>query len=850
VYFALPSLLAKDLLYDGVGVLCVVAIVAGVRRNAPARRLPWYLFAAGNLLFAIADAIWNIDELVLHHSPFPSIADAFYLAGYPFIAAGLLLLIGRRNLRNDRAGLVDGAMLATGLGVLAWVFLLLPYVQDATLSWAERSISIAYPVMDVVLLAIAARLVLGGGSRGAAYRYICGGLVAFLMADAVYPFLQLRDAYASGNPIDAGWLASYLLWGVAALHPSMRRLHAAPHAPPNLTRRRIALLAFVSLVGPATILLEPADVRVANAPVVAAGSAIIALLVLVRMALMVREVAFVKESESRNQIRLQAEALKAAANMIVITDGSGVIEYVNPAFTAVTGYAPEDVLGHRMDMLEPTHDRASAQRWQTVAGGRPWRGEIVSRRKDGSVYPEEQTITPIHDADGAVTNVVAVKDDITERKRQEDRLSFLAQHDSLTGLLNRSALAEHLRRAVAAGRRGRPSALLYLDLDQFKIVNDTLGHAAGDRLLITLAGLLLTSVREEDVLARLGGDEFALLMHGVGIEQAVQIASKLRSLVGDFRFSEGNKIFDVDVSIGVATIDGHATDGEVLAQADMACYAAKARGRNRVELYEAERSEQVRLTSDAEWTVRIKDALRDGRLHLHFQPIVSVREQSLRHYEVLVRLETPDGETVLPGAFIPAAERFGLVHEIDRWVIRAALERLDAEHAAGNPIHLAINLSGLSFHEEPTLQCIKDELAARNIDPRLLTFEITETAAITNITQARRFIDALRDLGCNFALDDFGSGFSSFAYLRYLPVDFVKIDGAFIRQLPKDTVNQVMVRSMNEAAHSLGIGTIAEFVEDQTILDTLRDMGVDFAQGYHIGHPSPNLTQEPVPAYS
>lgn len=402
--------------------------------------------------------------------------------------------------------------------------------------------------------------------------------------------------------------------------------------------------------------------------------------------------------------------------------------------------------------------------------------------------------------------------------------------DPLTGLPTHQDLV-HVLHDHAAG------ALLYLDLDRFELINEALGRPSGDRLM-SMAACLLAANARDDLLVRIGGDEFAVLVRDASVEEGVAVAERIRRAVNDIRLHESGHTIDLSVSIGVAVIGAEVPAEEGLRRANVACRAAKAQGRNRVETYRAALSEEAQTLDDARWSIELKDAIRYGRLELDFQPIVGVGDNRVSHYEVLVRLAHDDGARVDAGEFIPTAERFGLIGEIDRTVISDTLERMSAEAGRGNVMRCAINLSGCSLREEATLHFIQQELEASGVDPANVTFEITETAAIENLAQARHAIETLRALGCRFALDDFGKGLSSLTYLRYLPVDYLKIDGTFVRDLGNDPVNQAMVRSLNELGHSLGIQTIAECVEDRETLETLDRIGVDFAQGYLVGRPS------------
>ncbi len=442
----------------------------------------------------------------------------------------------------------------------------------------------------------------------------------------------------------------------------------------------------------------------------------------------------------------------------------------------------------------------------------------------------------IFNEDGWATRMVGIVHDITERKLAENKLTYMAHHDPLTGLHNRQYLLEKLQRVLNIKNLAK-GALLFVDLDNFKIVNDSLGHAAGDRLLTTLSSKLKHSLREEDILARIGGDEFALLLEEATPEEAQGVAERLVELIGAFRYSEEGVTFTIGSSVGMAYIETNMEAEELLSRADRACYVSKARGGNRIEIYQPGQDELQLMAEEASWTTRIKDALREQGFCLWFQPVVQVATQHVDHYEVLLRMQGSQGELILPGAFIPSAERFGFMSQIDYWVVQAAVKRL----AAHPELHLAVNLSGKSLSDPALKDFISLNLRQQSVEPNRLSFEITETAAVVNFDHARVFIQDLKNLGCKFALDDFGVGFSSFTYLRELPADHIKIDGSFVRNLDQDPINQALVRSIHEMARALDKKTIAEFVENEAILHILQEIGVDYAQGYYLGRPTPNL---------
>jgi diguanylate cyclase (GGDEF)-like protein len=425
--------------------------------------------------------------------------------------------------------------------------------------------------------------------------------------------------------------------------------------------------------------------------------------------------------------------------------------------------------------------------------------------------------------------------------RDEDRLRHLAEHDQLTGLFNRRRFDQELKRELAkAGRYHSHSAVLSVDVDNFKAINDSAGHAAGDAVLTEVADVLRTRFRSSDVVARLGGDEFGVLVTAVGIEEARAAADDLLGTIRARPAMYGGMPFRITASIGVTSFQSDdVTASEVLVNADLAMYAAKAAGRDRVVVYTPDEARKARAMAKLTWSQRIQDALERDRFVLHLQPILELASGKVSHGELLLRMRGDRGKLIAPGAFLPAAERFGLIHAIDRWVVQEAI-RMIAGAAPGQAPRLGVNLSGESVVGDPELlSMIERELDNAAVDPANLIFEITETAAIANMAEATRFAQGLTNLGCSLALDDFGTGFGSFYYLKHLPVRYVKLDGEFIHNLPRNPIDEHMVRAIVGVAHGLGIQTVAESVADDETIEMLHHHGVDFAQGFHIGRPAP-----------
>jgi len=456
---------------------------------------------------------------------------------------------------------------------------------------------------------------------------------------------------------------------------------------------------------------------------------------------------------------------------------------------------------------------------------------LVSHQGQKRYISWTATLTSTETEGTNTTNIVCSGIDITERYEAEERLAFLATRDPLTQFYNRNYLHEAMISFLKKAREDIPCALLCIDLDDFKIVNDAAGHAAGDRLLLNISALLKDSTRLEDVIVRFGGDEFIILLSDTDMEQAQRIAERIRCRIDEFIFYDSSRRFSVSASVGLIMIDPELTQEQIIARADAACYTAKAKGRNRTEVYTLNDKTIRQMHADANWKERIKEALLERWFELWFQPVMDLSTNEIAYHETLIRLREPDGEIIMPSAFLPSAERFKIIPVIDRYVIKYAARYL----AADPTLHLAINLSGQSMSDPQILDWILQCFEAVPDGSHRVNFEITETAVVSNMQAAKEIVSKLRRLGFQFALDDFGSGFSSFHYLQELPIYYLKIDGSFITNLPTQPINRSFIQAINEIAHQLKIKSVAEHVEDQATLDILREMNVDFVQGYYIG---------------
>ncbi|VAX09376.1 diguanylate cyclase/phosphodiesterase (GGDEF & EAL domains) with PAS/PAC sensor(s) [hydrothermal vent metagenome] len=550
----------------------------------------------------------------------------------------------------------------------------------------------------------------------------------------------------------------------------------------------------------------------------------------------------------REKERLEV-TLASISDAVIITNDEKQIEFLNAAAEQLCGWKSENAVGLCLDTVLNMTSEASNLDPDLFHGDNEFKyldAGLILISASGTHFPIELSVAGIPGEPGTDAGSVVVFRDISHSQRMEERLFWQINHDSLTGLENRSQFEHRLHSLlITQEAKHQEHALLYLDLDQFKIVNDTCGHAAGDELLREITSVLKYKIRQSDSLARLGGDEFGVLLPNCPLDAALRIANGLRKVVKNFRFAWEGKIFALGISIGLVPFNGSTEDASnIMISADTACITAKDEGRNRVHVFKHGDSAASRRHSEMQWVSHIQSALDNNRLTLHRQTIVPLSKQGTTpsHQEVLVRLFDEDGTLIPPGAFIPAAERYNLMPEVDRWVITATFKHLSKSLSNGTATDLLItniNLSGTSFMEEGFLEFIINQLEKFAIPPEIICLEVTETSTIANLDEALSFINALREIGCKFALDDFGSGLSSFGYLKHLPVDYLKIDGSFIKDILQDPIHSAMVEAINQIGHVMGIQTVAEFVEDEATMTRLREMGIDFAQGYHIDKPSP-----------
>jgi diguanylate cyclase (GGDEF)-like protein/PAS domain S-box-containing protein len=543
--------------------------------------------------------------------------------------------------------------------------------------------------------------------------------------------------------------------------------------------------------------------------------------------------------------------LESIGDAVVTVNIDGLIDYLNPAAAALTGWTLVDAHGLAMASICPMLNEITREKIPDLASqilssdrASDVTTNILLVCRDGHEIAVNWSAAPIGNREGKIIGIVFVFHDVSKDRAYATHLSFQASHDELTGLINRREFERRLELLLPVEQsKTKHHTMLYLDIDQFKIVNDTCGHIAGDEMLKQLGILLKAKLRQNDTLARLGGDEFGVLLETCPIEPALRVAELFRQAVSNFRFVWQEKIFSIGVSIGlVAFSNDGATLADILRMADAACYVAKDKGRNRIHIFTPEDKELAQRHGEMGWIGRIQKALEEQRFVLYSQKIRALGNdpEEGEHYEILLRMLDENGQLVPPMAFIPAAERYGLMPSLDRWVIKTAFSEYATRHP-GETVSgtCAINLSGTSISDDDFLPFVRAQFQHYQVPPSGICFEITETSAIANLGKAEGLIRDLKKLGCRISLDDFGSGMSSFSYLKHLSVDYLKIDGGFVKDMMSDPIDHAMVEAINRIGHVMKIKTIAEFVENNEIMEELRLMGIDFAQGYGVEKPRP-----------
>ena len=845
LYLPVTSAPMRAAIYQVMGLLPVLAIAWSLQRHRPARWLPWILIAAGQLAFSAGDAVWAYHDLVLATSPFPSLGDALYLAGYPLIGLACVQLVHERHPGTGHARVVDAAIVAVGFGIVAWIALIQPIATDSAIGTFERLVSVAYPVMDVVLIGIVARLAFAPAARLTAPRLLILSLGLMLAADVAFSLLSAAGLYVSGDPVDLLWLGSYVALAMAGLHPSIASEAAtAPIGEPGLSARRLAVLGLASLIGPLMLAGEVALVPGGKLPL---GIATIAVtgLVLVRLA-------GVTTSLRRNEQRFRS-LVQNASDVTTIMAADGTCLYQSPAVSSVLGYRPEELSGlNGLDLVHPDDVAYLAQLIDEIGAvaGSERHAEYRLRRADGTWCHVEAVARNLL-GDPAILGIVVNYRDVTQRRALEQQLKHQAFHDPLTGLANRALFTDRLQNALdRRSRRTGPStplAVLFLDLDDFKAVNDGLGHAAGDDLLGAIGERLVDCLRAGDTAARVGGDEFAVLLdERVTVRVAEGVARRVLEALRE-PFTLHGRAMAMRASIGIAVTGSDDVELEdadtLLRNADVAMYQAKLKGKGRYEIFapsmHGAAMARLQLRTDLE------RALERGELELVYQPIVELAGGEHAGVEALLRWNHAEQGTLVPTTFLAAAEETGLLVPIGRWALETACRQAVAwranggwQTAGGAQRLMSVNLSVAQLRDPTLVERVRRALVEHELPPGTLVLEITESALLDDTEERIAQLRAFKNLGVLLAIDDFGTGYSSFSYLRRLPIDILKLDRSFVSTIDTRPDDRIVASAILDLGRTLGLRVIAEGIETAAQREVLAELGCELGQGFLFGRPA------------
>lgn len=812
--------------------LCAVLVLLGASRSTTATQVQttWRVLAVGISLYGIA-LLWLNLELRQHRVlPVPYFTDGIWMIAYGCLFAGIMLSGRPKRIPPPLTTLIDSLLIAFAVMTLAAATVLRGLITGVGSGFWREVTALAYPLWDLALLGALAGGIAINRPRLERWRWtLLAGVLLLVTGDIGY----LRYAASGAFSLHAWYRPLYLLsWLIIAFSPWV------PPVRGGTTRTKVRLWRqFVpgAVVVVAGGVLLAGDFQHRSDSVSSIFAAIALMLVLIRVIFTFRETR--AHAAAAANARLAA-IVESTGDSIISLSLDGEITSWNAAAERIYGYSAAEAIGQSGAMLLPEgrNTKLGNAFYRLLAGEHVTTYEAERQRKDGSLIDVETTISVISDPAGNPTGVAAISRDVTEEKRLQRELEFLASHDRLTGLWNRHRFELELERHVQAARsRGIKGALLILDVDDFKAINDTLGHEAGDQLIVSIAGILKQHLHASDVLARLGGDEFAVLLRSADHDAAGEVAAELEAAVRTDVSQLGDHHRQVACSIGVAPFECTETSVKrSMIEAELAMYDVKAADGDGYAFYATATESnasgtQARLT----WTARIEHAIDEDGFVLVAQPILDLHSDKVHQHELLVRMRGDDGELIPPVTFLGVAERFGLIGQLDAWVVEHAITLL-AQHPQ---LQLEVNISGKSLGDQKLLRHIDRCLREHPIDPTHLIFEVTETAAVSDILHAQSFAEHLRDYGCRFALDDFGAGFGSFYYFKHLPFDYVKIDGEFVKQAATSQVDQLVVQAVVEIARGLGKETIAEFVADGAIKQTVKELAVDYAQGYYVGKP-------------
>ncbi len=850
-YFGISS--TRSWAFTTLNMVTALAILLGANKWKPKNQTTWLLLGIGLAIYGWGKTIWFYADPSLHSTdPVNSVANIFLAVGYVLVVISLISMMRQRDPQNFRTSLLDAAIIVAGTAILWWVFLVQPVMGDISIPVSARLIGSLYPMMDVVMLAMFAGLLISPLRRTPSEKLVVAGIGAILFADGAYYYAALAMEYKIGSWADVGWLLGFVLLGAAAMHPSMTNDSVVVDGHHReITSRRLTFYVAAALVGPTTLGVSAVLGDAVSVTAFAVSSVGLYFLVLARVVGLLRDVETkVSQIDSKSQSLVAAEERYRtlveqipAVTYLHMANAHNSTIYISPRIEDLLGISvtawsadPENWVKH----LHPDDKaRVLAENERKNRDGGSFEFEYRMIRPDGREVWVRDEGTLIRDASGEPAYWQGLLIDITERKELEDQLVHQAFHDPLTSLANRALFADRVEHALShKGRHAAtPLAVLFVDIDDFKTINDSLGHGAGDELLRLVAARLSESLRLSDTASRLGGDEFGVLVEDMEVPgDAVKVAQRIQEAIMVPYLLSGREV-SIRASIGIAvSMDRESSADELLRNADLAMYMAKREGTGGYSIFEprmhAAVVDRMQLKADLE------KALVNGELLLNFQPIVELKTYRLAGVEALIRWKHPERGMVPPGDFIILAEETDLIERIGSWVLRAVCVQIKEWDAAGyGPLRVTVNLSGRQLESPELVHQVAGIFRETGVDAERIVFEITESAIMKDVQTSAEILGNLKQLGVSLAVDDFGTGYSSLSYLQSFPVDVLKIDQSFVRQLVEGPDKVALVRAVVKLGAELDLQTVAEGVEAREQSDILRELGCDKAQGFYFSPP-------------
>jgi diguanylate cyclase (GGDEF)-like protein/PAS domain S-box-containing protein len=858
-YFIVPTTTNQNIVYSVLGMVAVASILIGVRVHHPRERLGWYCLALAMTCFTLGDGLTTYYQVVNHNLPFPSLADALYLAGYPFLFVGIMRTTRSTRSVSRREDTADAAIIALGALAISWHFLMNAYAHDVTLTTFEMLVNLAYPMMDIALIFVMFRALLFRREKYIFQKLLASSLIIMFAADFTYDLLVLHNSYSDGNFVDGFYLLQYVVMGAAALHPSVSLANTELDASirhgtyrENSQLQRMPVVIVAAFIPPTILIVSTALGVPVNVVALSSLSVAVSLVIFLRLYWLINRMT--NQTLTLNANLQQLEELEQRFRLafednmapMLFTDLNDQTIAVNDAFCGMIGYPREELLGRASALFTYPDDIGIAEAaHQRVALGEVTQVRYTKRylRKDGRLIFVDVLRSLACDADGnALYNVISERD-ITEERALTEQLSHQALHDSLTGLANRALFDYELDQARSRiTREDGYYAVLLMDLDDFKGVNDSLGHAAGDQILVEVTRRLEQVTRTSDTLCRFGGDEFLYLAEGLGSPSDAELAaSRLLNALAEPFTVLGNRV-EQHASIGIVIADSSDVDrSTVIMNADIALYEAKRLGKNNYVLFT--RSMLQQASSRFTLVQELCGALQAGELVMHYQPIIDLASSDVVGFEALMRWQHPQRGWIPPGVFIPIAEQSNLILELGRLAleqsIAVASSWISPSPDSSRPF-VTVNVSARQVHDPGFVSLIETLLDENGLAHERLIIEITESAALHNVADTMSVIEQLSCLGIRLALDDFGTGYSSLSYLARLRPTIIKIDQSFVSPSRSDTRDDALLEAIIGLAHRLGMTLIAEGIETAEQFHRLRDLGSEFGQGFYFSPAVPS----------